>query len=154
MPKKIRYAYCKVCKQEIEEPSRQPMTTMQKVIWVLVSIGTVGIGLIAWAIYLSGRPKDHCPVCFTKLEYSDEPFVKPEKKLEEMTPKERVLEKAGIEEEPEEKEPVKKKPAKKKPVKKKPEQEKEEEKIFCPYCGEELEEKVATCPFCQSALKW
>lgn len=149
MPKKIRYAYCKVCKQEVEESSRKPMTTMQKVIWVLVSIGTVGIGLIAWALYLSSKPKDFCPVCFTKLEYSDEPFVKPKKRLEEMTPKERVLEKAGIEEEPEEKKPVKKKPPKKKPK-----EEKEEEKIFCPYCGEELEEKVPTCIFCQSVIEW
>ena len=63
-----------------------------------------------------------------------------------MTPKERVLDKAGIEEE---EEPVKK------PATKKPTTEKEkEDKIFCPFCGEELEEKFPTCTYCQAVIEW
>ena len=68
----------------------------------MIIIGTLGIGAIIYGIYLSNRPKTYCPTCFTKLEYSDKPFIKPKKKREDMTPKERVLDKAGlIEEEPE-----------------------------------------------------
>ena len=59
-----------------------------------------------------------------------------------MTPKEKVLDKAGIEEE-------------EKPTKQKEKKEKlEEDKIFCPFCGEELEEKIPTCSFCQSVIEW
>lgn len=147
MSKKIRYAYCKVCKHEVETSSRKPLDTTQKMWWVIISVATLGLGLIAYAIYLSNRPRTYCPECFTKLEYSDEPFVKPKKKRETMTPREKILDKAGLGEETEE-EAVEKKP---KPKKK--EKEKKKGKIFCEYCGEELDEGYATCPFCQATLK-
>jgi len=147
MTKKIRYAYCKVCKHEVEKSSRKPLDTSQKITWVIISVATLGLGLIAYAIFLSNRPKSYCPDCFTKLEYSDEPFVKPKKKRETMTPREKILDKAGLREEPEE-ETVEKKP---KPKKK--EKEKKKGKIYCEYCGEELDEDYATCPFCQATLK-
>ncbi len=151
MTKKIKFAYCKVCKQEVETSKRKPLTTMQKLAWGMVIVGTLGIVAIAYGIYLSNRPKVYCPTCFTKLEYSDKPFVKPKKKREDMTPKERVLDKAGlIEEEPEEEEPPKKKSEVKQ---RKKEEEKEDKKVLCPYCGETLDEEYATCPFCQSAIK-
>ncbi|MFX1303192.1 MAG: hypothetical protein ACFE9X_07530 [Promethearchaeota archaeon] len=150
MSKKIKFAYCKVCKQEVEESVRNPLTTMQKVVWGIAIVGTLGIAAIAYGFYLSNRPKVYCPTCFTKLEYSDKPFVKPKKKREDMTPKERVLDKAGLIEEPEEKEPSKKKPE----AKKRKKEEKLEEKIrVCPYCGETLDKEYATCPFCQVPLK-
>ena len=82
MSKKIRYAYCSVCKHEVEKSSRKPLDTMQKIMWVIIIVGTLGLGLIAYAIYLSNRPKSYCPDCFTKLEYSDKPFVTPKKKRE------------------------------------------------------------------------
>ncbi len=151
MTKKIKYAYCKGCKQEVETSARKPLDTMQKVAWGMAIIATLGIGAIAYGIYLSNRPKTYCSTCFTKLEYSDKPFVKPKKKREDMTPKERVLDKAGlIEEEPEKEEPPKKKPEAKKRKKK---EEKEDKKSVCPYCGETLDEEYATCPFCQVPLK-
>ena len=148
MSKKIRFEYCKVCKKEVEESSRKPLETMQKVVWVIIIVATIGIAAIAYAIYLKNRSKSYCPTCFTKLEYSDKPFEKPKKKREDMTPRERVLDKAGIEGEGEEKEPVEKKPDTKKREKKKGKQE-----ITCSYCGEKLDEDYATCPFCQSTLK-
>ena len=146
MSPKIKYNYCNICKHEVEEPSRKPLTRTQKTIWVIAIVATIGIAAIILAIYLSTRLKEYCPVCNTKIVKSDQPFKKPKKKPEEMTPKEKVLDKAGIEEG---EEPAKK-PARKKPTKEKP----GEDKIFCPYCGEELEEKVPTCTFCQAVIEW
>ena len=146
MSKKIKYAYCKVCKNEVDNPSKRPMTTSQKIGWIIIIVATLGIAAIVLAIVQSNKPKNYCPECHTKLEYSDKPFEKPKKKPEEMTPKERVLDKAGLEEK------LKQKPTRKKPAKKAAKEE--EKKIFCPYCGEELEEKLPTCPFCQSVIEY
>ncbi len=152
MSKKIKFAYCKVCKQEVDKSVRKPLDTMQKLAWGIAIVGTLGLGAIAYGFYLSNRPKTHCPTCFTKLEYSDKPFIKPKKERKDMTPKERVLDKAGIkEEEPEELEPSRNKPEAPKKTKKK--KDLKEEKITCPYCGETLDEKYAICPFCQVPLK-
>ncbi len=148
MPKKITYAYCKTCKHEVEDPSRSPLTTIQKVVWIMVVVGTIGIGAIVYAFYLSGRPKKFCPDCYRKLEHSDKPFEKL-KKREDMTPREKVFDKAGLEEETKKK----KQSVKKKAEEKKKKEEKEEKKIFCSFCGEELDEDFATCPFCKAALK-
>ena len=145
MTKKIRYAYCKVCKHEVEKSSRKSLDTSQKITWIIIAIATIGFGLIAYAIYLSNRPKSYCPECFTKLEYSDKPFEKPKKKREVMTPREKILDKAGLSEEVEE-EVVEEKT-------KKEEKEKKKGKNFCNYCGEKLDEDYATCPFCQATLK-
>ncbi len=151
MSKKIKFAYCKVCKQEVESSSRKPLETMQKILWAIIMVATLGIGAIAYAIYLSNRPKVYCPTCFTKLEYSDKPFVKPKKKREDMTPKERVLDKAGlIEEEPEIEESPNKEPE---TNKRKKEEKKDKKELVCPYCGETLDGQYATCPFCKVSLK-
>ncbi len=148
MSKKIRYAYCSVCKQEVEESRRKPLEMMQKIVWGIIIVGTIGLAAIAYGIYLSNRPKSYCPICFTKLEYSDKPLEKLKKKSEDMTPKEKILDKAGLEVEAEEKVLVEKKPD----VKKK-EKKYKKQKIICSYCGAELEEDLAICPFCQAALK-
>ena len=97
MTKKIKFAYCKTCKQEVESSSRKPLDTMQKVLWGMAIVGTLGIAAIAYGVYLSNRPKVYCSTCFTKLEYSDKPFVKPKKERKDMTPKEKLLDKVGIE---------------------------------------------------------
>lgn len=149
MTKKIKYAYCKVCKQEVEKSSRKPLDTSQKLKWVIICIATIGLGLIAYAIYLSNRPKSYCPECFTKLEYSDKPFVKPKKKKEKLSPREKILDKAGLLEDTEEVETVEEKPE----PKKKEKEKKKKGKYFCSYCGAELEEDYVTCPFCQATLK-
>jgi hypothetical protein len=145
MSKKIKYAYCKVCKQEVETPVKKPMTTSQKIGWIIAIVATLGIGAIILLIVQSRKLKNYCPDCYSKLEYSDEPFEQPKKKLEDMTPKEKLLDKAGVKEE------LQEKPKRKKNKEK---ETKKEKKIFCPYCGEELDEKYATCPFCQSVLEF
>jgi len=149
MPKKITYSYCKTCKHEVEDPSRRPLTTFKKVIWIMFIVGTIGIGAIVYSFYLSGRPKKFCPYCSGKLEYSDKPFEK-QKKRKDMTPRERILDKAGILEETE-----KKKQQTKKKAEDKKKKEKEEKKVFCSFCGEELtgeEKNYPSCPYCKSAL--
>jgi uncharacterized protein with PIN domain len=144
MSTKIKYSYCNVCKHEVENPSKKPLTRLQITIWVIVILATIGIAFIVFAIYYSSRPKDYCPECHTKLVKSDKPFETPKKKPEKMTPKEKILDKAGIEEE---------KSTKRAPKKKASEKEAEDgEEILCPYCGEELKKKYPTCPFCQSVL--
>ena len=144
MSTKIKYRYCNVCKNEVDNPSKKPLTRVQITIWIIIIVATIGLAAIVLAIYYSTRPKDYCPECNTKLVKSDKPFEKPKKKPEEMTPKEKVLDKAGIEAEKSKKRAPKKKPSDKK--------SEEDEEIICPYCGEELKKNYPTCPFCQSAL--
>lgn len=144
---KIKYAFCKYCDKEVNNPAKKPLDSMQKTIWVIICISTLGFGIIGYLIYNKyGRKKIYCPTCFTKLIYSSEPFEKP-KLVETLTAKQKVLTKV-------EKKKTGKKPQKKKVEKKELIEEKEEEKIICPFCGEELEEKVATCPYCAAPIKF
>ena len=140
-----KYAYCTVCKKEMENPSRKPITTFHKVLWVLLSIATVGIGAIIYLIILANKPKIYCSTCFTKLNFSKEHF-ETEKEEEPKTPKEKILKKIGKKEEG----------AKKKPkVIKKEGEEGKVEKIddtFCPFCGEDISSSEKRCPYCGSKL--
>jgi outer membrane biosynthesis protein TonB len=163
MSKKIEYAYCEQCRKEVEEAVKKPLSTMQKTIWIIAIVGTLGIAAIIFVFYtLYFRTKDYCPTCFTKLQYSREPFIKPEKKKEPKTPKEQILEKVKDKEEPEEievkevslKKEKKKKPKEKKPKPKKKDEKSAEKELICPFCGEKLDEEYATCPFCRTALKF
>jgi hypothetical protein len=161
MPMKIKYAYCEVCKKEVEQTSRKPLSRMAKTVWVICIVGTLGIAGIVYLIYLAYRPKIFCSTCFSKLKFSDKPFEKLKEKREAMTPKEKLIKKVEEEKSPEEAfvklEPVKEKPVKKKPAEKKPKKKKEEEKkekIYCSFCGEELDEDYPTCPYCQAARKF
>ena len=147
MPKKIRYAYCKVCKKEVEKSSRKPLSTMQKVGWSTISVITIGVGAIVYLIYRTNRPKSYCPNCYAKLEYSNKPFIKPEDTVP-LTAKEKVLKKAGKEIKRKEKveagedevvEDIEKKRAR--------------GETFCPYCGEDIKPDIDKCPYCGSSLK-
>jgi len=147
MPKKIRYAYCKTCKKEVEKSSRKPLSTMQKTGWFVASIITVGIGGLIYLIYRSNRPKSYCPTCFTKLEYSDKPFIIPDDTIP-LTPKEKVLKKAGKEIKP--KKDVEEKETE---IIGEPEKKPSSDDTFCPYCGEDIEHGIDKCPYCSSSLK-
>ncbi len=143
---KIKYWYCDYCEKEVE-PSKKPLDSFQKTIWVMAIICSLGFGLIAYLIYSKyGRKKKYCPTCETQLKVSEEPFEKP-KPLEHLTAKEKVLVKSG-------KKIMEKKVEKLEEVEVKGEEE-EVKKIFCPFCGEELKGENATresCPFCQGNL--
>lgn len=146
--KTIKYTYCKVCKKEISNPVKKSMDSMEKTIWIVVFLATLGIAVIPYLFYIKlVRKKNYCPNCETELIHSKEPFEKPKKNSErkkaKLTPKEKVLEK------------VEAKKAKKKELIRKTREEKEEaETIICPFCGERLEKDIATCPFCKTAIKF
>ncbi len=142
-----KYAYCKVCDKEVDKPVRKPIETFHKVIWVIISIATVGIGAIIFAIVYANRKKVHCPTCRTKVEFSSEPHKKPDEETEPLTPRERVLKKAGKEKE------KKTKAEKETPLEITDEEEKEKEQTFCPYCGEDVDVGISKCPYCHSSLK-
>ncbi len=162
---KVRFGYCDYCEKEIKKPAKKELDEMEKTIFAIVIISTlgvamiisgimiiilnplaiiaslitIGIGILTWQIYTKViRRKLFCPTCSTKLKFSKEAFTKPEGESEESepaTPRERVLER--VEE-----------------TKDKSEEEEEEKKIFCTFCGHELKEEVATCPYCKTALKF
>ncbi len=138
-----KYAYCKVCDKEVDKPVRKPIETFHKVKWVIISIATVGIGAIIFAIFYANRKKVYCPTCRTKVEFSREPHKKPDEETEPLTPRERVLKKAG-----------KAKEKKTKAEKETPSEIKEEkDQTFCPYCGEDIDMGISKCPYCHSTLK-
>ena len=134
---KIKFAYCNYCQKEVE-PAKRPLDSAQKTVLIIVSLGTLGIGLIAWLIYSKfSRKKNFCPKCSSKVTYSKEPFEKPKKLAEALTAKEKVIKK------------VEKKKTEKPPAKKKP---KEEKDVFCPFCGIKLEgtlDALGFCPACK-----
>ena len=141
----VKYAYCKVCDKEVDKPVRKPMETFQKVVWVIISIASIGIGAIIFAIINANKKKVFCPTCRTKVEFSSEPHKKPDEETEPLTQRERVLKKAG-----------KAKEKKTKADKETPTEITEEEKkeqTFCPYCGEDVDVGISKCPYCHSSLK-
>jgi hypothetical protein len=145
----VQYWYCKRCKKERDQPIRKPIKTFQKVIWVILIIGTLGIAALAFVIYYYNRSKAYCPVCFSKLEFSAEPFKKEGEEEESIpkTPKEKILKKAG------KKAPAKKRLKEEEVEKKVEEEHLKPEETFCPYCGETIKPGIKRCPYCGSALK-
>ena len=140
-----KYAYCKVCDKEINQPVRKPMETFQKMIWVIISIATVGIGAIVFAIVYANRKKVYCETCRTKVEFSSDPYKKQEKDGEPLTQRERILKKAGKAKE-------KKATEEKESPSEIEEEEVEEELTFCPYCGEDIKKGISRCPYCHTTL--
>ncbi|MHA2287240.1 MAG: hypothetical protein ACXABG_00510 [Promethearchaeota archaeon] len=144
-----KYAYCKICDKEVEKPIRDPMQTFQKIIWIMISIGTVGIGAIVFAIVYVKRKKDHCPTCRTRVEFSREPHKKRDEDAEPLTAREKVLKKAGKAKE------KKVKAEADSPLEEEEEEEEEEEAeklTYCPYCGEDIKKGISSCPYCHSSL--
>ncbi|MFX1497339.1 MAG: zinc-ribbon domain-containing protein [Promethearchaeota archaeon] len=144
-----QYAYCTACKKEISTPVRKPIETFQKVLWIILIVGTLGIAAPIFAIYYLNRPKNYCPTCLSPLKFSKEPFKKEEGKEEEIipsTPKEKVLKKAGKEIKPRKKE-------KQVQIREEGKQIVPIDKTFCPYCGEDISPDDVKCPYCHSTLK-
>ena len=140
-----KYAYCKICDKQVDNPVRKPMETFQKVIWVMLSIATVGVAAIIFAIVYGNRKKVHCPTCRAKVQFTSEPQAKSKKEGEPLTQRERILKKAGKAKE--------KKATEEKEIPLEEEEEEEEiEQTFCPYCGEDINKGISTCPYCHSSL--
>ena len=165
MSTKIKYSFCNVCKHEVEDPSKKPLKRTQITIWVIVIVATLGLGAIALAIYYSTRPKDYCPECHTKLVKSDKPFEKAKKKPEDMTPREKILDKAGIEEEKSKKKDREKKGKKGKKGKKTDDKRctecdssmryiEEYSKYYCDTCKDYTNPVDNTCRNCSADLRY
>ena len=137
-----RYAYCNVCKKEVEHPVRKPLETFQKIVWVIVIIASVGILAIVYSFVVMNKKKEYCATCRTKVHFSSEPVKVKDEEEEPLTAKEKALKKAGRAAE-----------AKKKIAERKTEGEEEkEESTFCDFCGEEISANVKRCPYCHSVL--
>jgi len=142
-----KYAYCKICDKQVDNPVRKPMETFQKVIWVMLSIATVGVAAIIFAIVYGNRKKVHCPTCRAKVQISSEASSKSGKDGEPLTQRERILKKAGQAKEKKEEE------GKENPLEEEEEEEEEViEQTFCPYCGEDINKGISSCPYCHSSL--
>ena len=139
-----RYAYCNVCKKEVEQPVRKPLETFQKVLWIILIIGTIGIAAIIYAFYSVNRKKDYCPTCYASLQFSNEPFEKEKEEELPLTPKEKALKKA---------EKIVESKKKKEMIPVKEEEEIKAEQRFCPYCGENIKLGLSKCPYCHTVLK-
>ena len=142
-----RYAYCDVCKKQVENTTRKPLETFAKVIWVIIIVATIGIAALIYAIYYLNRPKNYCATCLSKVKFSSEPFKTEKEKEGELiplTPKEKILKKAGQEVERKEKSKEEKERETKPEVK--------PEETFCPYCGEDIKPGTVKCPYCHTTL--
>jgi hypothetical protein len=131
----IKVAYCKICKKEVE-PSKKKIDTWERVFWVLISLATIGIGLIVYLIYRSRYiKKKYCPICNIEVKFKTEEEKKKEEetKIDTSTAKGKVLEKVEQ-------------------VKKQSKTEKKTEKQFCEFCGSQVPSSASMCPSCNTKL--
>ena len=118
MSKTIKITYCNSCNKEIPNPIVKQMDTMEKSIWFILILATLGFGLIPFLIYyyLYIKKRKYCPKCNSKLALIEKLIELPKEISEPITPKEKVLEKVEKIQAPEKKLEV-------------------EEKSFCQYCS-------------------
>ena len=143
---KVKYAYCSFCKKEIEEPIKKPLKPMQKTLWAMGCLATLGIAAIIFLIYSGSKKKIHCPNCISKLTFSKEAFDKPSKDSKPKTPKEKIYKKAGKDIPSKKEEKISSKPENEK------KKELEEFQIFCPFCGNKIKKNIKECPHCKTVL--
>ena len=137
MVKTIKVAYCKICKKDVE-PSKKKMDTWEKIAWGLISLATLGIGLVVYLIYrFRYQKKKYCSICNVlvtfKTEEEKEKEEKEKVKFDTSTAKGKVLEKVEH-------------------VKKQPKPKKEAEKAFCEFCGSQIPSSASICPSCKTVL--
>ncbi len=137
--------YCNTCKKEVKNPSKKPMEAMEKTIWAIIIISTLGFAAIPLLIYHYGlKKREYCPTCGLKLgdkKIEVEPQKKevetPTKSTTTKTPKGRSPKKAATKTKEKETEVE--------------EEPKEKKRIICDYCGADLseyEEELRICPNC------
>ena len=135
MVNRIKVAYCKICKKEVE-PGKKKIDTWERVFWVLISLATIGIELIVYLVYRSRyQRKKYCPICNIEVKFKteEEKAKEEEAKIDTSTAKGKVLEKVEQ-------------------VKKQSKTEKKEEKQFCEFCGSHVPSSASVCPSCNTKL--
>ena len=131
----IKVAYCKICKKEVE-PGKKKIDTWERVFWVLISLATIGIGLIVYLVYRSRyQRKKYCPICNVEvtLKTEEEKKREEETKIDTSTAKGKVLEKVEQ-------------------VKKRSKTDTKAEKQFCEFCGSQVPSSASVCPSCSTKL--
>ena len=124
MGTKKKFAYCNTCEKEIFKPKRKSIENMYINIWILAIISSLGFALAPFLIYRYVILKrDICPYCHNQLNFYDNHEEIPEPKAQIA----RILQK--IEDE-----------------------KREKDKVYCPYCKQEIMKDVEICPSCGAEL--
>ncbi len=134
----ITTGYCKICKKEVT-PIKKPLKTIEKVIWVLIILATLGIALIVYLIYqFRIVKKKHCPICYTVVDFKKMKEIKEQEekkpKFDTTTSKGKVL-------------------AKVEKAKEKSKTKQDTGKMFCEFCGAQIPSSSTICPSCQTKVE-
>lgn len=148
--KDIKSGYCNTCQKEILNPSRKPIGAMQKVIWSILIVATLGIAAVILFIYqYIVKKKEYCPTCGLKLE------TKKTEAMPQIKEPEKPV-KISVPSPSKQKTPKKAKPKKEQEEVEIEEESEEKKKVFCDYCGADLSEyeegELVVCPNCGSVL--
>ncbi len=75
-----KYAYCRNCRKEIQNPKRIKLDSFHLHILIIASIASLGFGFIAFLIYrFFFQKKKYCPKCREEVEFYDSPEDFPKK---------------------------------------------------------------------------
>lgn len=112
---------------------------MQKVVWGIAILVTLGIALIIYIIYqFRFVKKKHCPVCYTAVDFKKMKEIKKQEeekpKIDTTTSKGKVL-------------------AKVEKAKEKSKTNKETGKMFCEFCGAQIPSSASICPSCHTKIE-
>ena len=119
-----KFAYCSKCEMEVSKPERKSIENMYINIWILAIISSLGFALIPFLIYrFLILKRNICPNCKNQLNLYNSREKIPDPKAQIN----RILQ--VIENE-----------------------KREEEKVYCPYCKQEVLEKAEICPSCGADL--
>ena len=125
MHKIKKFAYCNNCEKEILNPKRKAIDSMYINIWILTIICSLGFALIPFLIYRYALLKRNvCPYCQNQLNLYNSHEEIPDPKAQ-IT---RILQ--SIEDE-----------------------KREKDKLYCPYCKQEIMKEVKICTSCGADLK-
>jgi len=133
--KYLKIAYCNLCDKEVK-PVKKPMNTLEKVLWFLVIVASLGIALIIYLIYrFRIVKKKFCPTCATQVHFKDQKEIEEKtQKFDTSTAKGKILEKVEK-------------------AKTTPKTQKIKVENFCPYCGSKIPPDAKICPSCKTSLK-
>jgi len=127
MGKNKKFAYCNNCDKEIFKPIRKSMDSMYYNVWILAIFSSLGFAIPPFLIYrYIILKKDICPYCRNQLNFYSSREEIPEPRAEIA----RIIQ--SIEQE---------------------KRDIEEEKVYCPYCQQEMNKIEDICPNCGASLK-
>ena len=127
MGKNKNFAYCNNCEKEIFRPKRKSIDSMYYNVWILAIVSSLGFALVPFLIYRYViLKKEICPYCQKQLDFYSS---------REEIPEPRALIARIIQTIEQEKRDI------------------EEEKVYCPYCQQEMNKQEDICPNCGASLK-